>query len=53
MYGFSWAAQQCKLIETGPDTLDAKQNQTQELRMHLMEVAVIEENLDNAHSVKS
>ncbi|MFZ6819486.1 hybrid sensor histidine kinase/response regulator [Undibacterium sp. Ji22W] len=45
LYGFSWAAQQCKLIETETETLERKHIQAQELKKHLREVPIIEEHL--------
>lgn len=44
MYGFNWAAQHCKLIETQDLSNDRKQMQIQELMQHLSEVAIIEDN---------
>ncbi|WMW80012.1 response regulator [Undibacterium cyanobacteriorum] len=43
MYGFNWAAQHCKLIETQDLAHDRKQNQIDELMRHLSEVAIIED----------
>ena len=42
LYGFEWAAQQCKLLETGTQSPEQKQRLVQELRQHLSEVAITE-----------
>ncbi len=42
LYGFEWAAQQCKLLETGAQSSEQKELLVQELRQHLSEVAIME-----------
>ncbi len=42
MYGFNWASQHCKLLETQDQSGDRTRIQIEELKHHLSEVAIVE-----------